>query len=71
MQDYADELIDLTDISKTTFIQHHVYCPYNSNNNDFQFHTCLFIKIVPECVDDLLEDINGIKIFKMKCLPWE
>ena len=31
MQDYADEVIDLTDDSETTFMQHNVNCPYNNH----------------------------------------
>ena len=68
MQDYADEVINLTDDSETTFMQHHVYSSYNNNNNDLQFPSHLFMNIVPEWVDDLPQDIDGMKIFKMKCL---
>ena len=70
MQDDADEVICLTHDSKTTFMQHNVYCSYNNNNNE-QFPTQLFINIAPEWVDDLPQDIDGIKIYKMKCLQRE
>ena len=51
MQDHEDEVIDLTDDSKTTFMQHYVYCPYNNNNNnDLQFLSHLFMNIAPELV---------------------
>ena len=42
MQDDADEVIDLTDDSKTTVIQHPEFVPYNNNNNELQFTTNLF-----------------------------
>ena len=52
-------------------MKHHVYNPYNNNCNDLQFHTHLFMNISPEWVDDLPEDIEGEKIFKIKCLQSE
>ena len=36
-----------------------------------QFPTYLFVNIAPEWVDHLLEDIDGMKIFNIKCLPRE
>ena len=68
MQDYEDKVIDLTDDSETKFMQHHVNCPYNNNNNDLQFPTLFFMNTVPGWVDNLPEDIDGKKIFKMKHL---
>ena len=35
MQQHEYEVIDLTDDSDTTFMQQHVYFPYNSNNSQF------------------------------------
>ena len=52
-------------------MQHHVNCLYNNNNNDLQFPTHSFMNIAPEWVDNLPEDIDGIKILKMKCLQRE
>ena len=71
MQDDADEVIDLIDDSKTTLMQHHVYCPYNNNDNQLQFLTHLFMNIAPEWVEALPQDRDGMKIYKMKCLPRE
>ena len=71
MQDDADEIIDLRDDSKTTFMHHHVYCPYNNKNNELQFPTYLFMNKAPEQVKDLPQDIDGMKIYKMKCMPRE
>ena len=36
-QDDADEVIDLTGDSETTFMQHPEFVPYNKNNNELQF----------------------------------
>ena len=47
MQEHKYEVIDLTDESETMLMQHHVYCPYNNNNNTLQFHTHLFMNIAP------------------------
>ena len=62
IQKHEYGVIDLTDESKTTFMQHYVYCPHNNNNNDLQFPTHLFMSIAPELVDDLPEDIDCMKI---------
>ena len=67
----VEEVTDLTDDSETTFMQCHVYCPYNNNNNKLQFPTHLFMNIAPELVDNLPQDIDGMKIYKLKCLPRE
>ena len=37
IQDYADEVFDLTDDSETTVVQHPELVPYNNNNNELQF----------------------------------
>ena len=66
MQDDADEVIDLIDDSETTFMQQDVYCAYN--NNELQFPTQLFMSIAQEWVEDLSQDIDGMKIYKMNCL---
>ena len=52
-------------------MQHSVYLAYNNYNNDLQFPTHLFMNIAPESVEDLSQDIDGMKIYKIKCLPRE
>ena len=37
MQDDADEVINLTDDSENTVIQHSHFVPYDKNNNECQF----------------------------------
>ena len=68
MQDNADETIDLTDDSETIFMQQHVYCTSKNNNKELQFPTQLVMHITPEWFKDLPQDIDCIKIYKMKCL---
>ena len=71
MEDDADEVIDLTCDSKTTFMQHPEFFQHNNNNNELQFPTNLFMNMASEWVKDLPQDIDGMKIYKMKCLPRE
>ena len=68
MQDNADDVIDLTDESETTVIQHPESVPYNNNNNELQLPTNIFVNIAPEWVEDLPQDIYGMKIYKIKFL---
>ena len=70
-QDDANKVIDLTDDSETTVIQQLEFVPYNTNNNEMQFPTNLFVNIAPEWMEDLLQDIDGMMIYKIKCLPRE
>ena len=44
---------------------------FKYNKNDMQFPTHLFINIAPARVDHLPDDIDGMKIFKIKYLPRE
>ena len=71
IQHDADEVIDLTDDSETIIMQHHFYCPYNNNSNEFKFPTNLFMNVAPEWVEDVPQDIDGMKIYEMKCLLGE
>ena len=71
MLDDADEVIDLTGDSETTFMQCPVYLANNNNNNELQFPTNVSMNIVPEWVEDLPQNIDGMKIYKIKCLPRE
>ena len=63
------QAIDLAVHSYTTPMQQHLY--FAHNKNDMPFSTHLFINIAPESVDDLPEDLECMKIFKIKCLPRE
>ena len=70
MQGDVDEVIDLIGDSETTFMQHPKFVPHNNINNELQSPTNLFMNIAPEW-KDLPQDIYGMKIYKMKCLPRE
>ena len=59
----ADEVIDLADDSETIVIQQPAFVPYNNNNIELQFPTSLFVNIAPEWLEDLPQDIDGIKVF--------
>ena len=69
MLQYDYEVKDFTDESDTMSVQQHVYLP--GNKNKMQFSTDLFINIAPEWVNNLPDNIDGMKIFKIKCLPRE
>ena len=68
-QDDADEVIDLTDDSDMTAIQQPVLVQYNTSNNELQLPTHFFVNIATEWVEYLPQDIDGLKIYKIKCLP--
>ena len=61
------EVIDLTDKCGTSPMQQLVSFP--CNKNDMQFPTHLFVNIAPEWADHLPDDIDGVKVFKIKWLP--
>ena len=63
------DVTDLTDETDSTSMQQNNYFQHNKNGMQFQSH--LFINIAPEWVDHLPDDIDGMKIFKIKCLPIE
>ena len=44
---------------------------YNTSNNELQFPTHLFVDTAAEWVDDLPHDIDGLKLYKIKCSPQE
>ena len=43
----------------------------NTSDNEFQFHMYSFLKTKAECVDELPHDIDGFKLYKIKCSPQE
>ena len=71
MQHEAVEVICLTDDSETSVIQQPDFVPYNINDNELQFPTSLFVNIPPELVKNLPQNIDCMKIYKIKCLPRE
>ena len=66
-----DDVIDLTDDSEMTTCQQFDSLQNNTGNNELQFPTHLFVKTAAEWVDELPHDINGFKLYKIKCLPQE
>ena len=69
-QDDADEVIDMTDDSEMTAIHQLELVHYTTSNNELQFPTHLFVNIAAEWVEDLPQDIDGLKLY-IKCLPRE
>ena len=69
--DDADDVIDLTDDSEMTASQQPDSLKYNTSNNELQFHTHLFVDTGAEWVDNLSHDIDGLKLYKIKCSPQE
>ena len=43
----------------------------NTSDNDLQFPMHLFLKTEAECGDELPHDIDGFKLYKIKCSPQE
>ena len=43
----------------------------NTSDNELQFPMHLFLKTEAECVDELPHDIDGFKLYKIKCSPQE
>ena len=73
--DDADDVIDLTDYSEVTMFEESGSSKYfkinNTSDNELQFPMQLFFKTKAECVDELLHDIDGYKLYKIKCSPQE
>ena len=70
-QDDADDVVDLKDDSEMTAIHQLELVQYSTSNNELQFPTYLFVNIAAEWMDDLPQDIDGFKVYKIKCLPRE
>ena len=69
--DDADDVIDLTDDSEMTTSEQSDSLQNNTSDNELQFPMHLFLKTEVECVDELPHDINGFKLYKIKCSPQE
>ena len=69
--DDAYDVIDLTDDSEVTTFQQPESLQYNTSNNELQFLTHLFVDTAAEWVDNLPHDIDGLKLYKIKCSPQE
>ena len=69
--DDADDVIDLTDDSEMTTSEQPESLQNNTSDNELQFPMHLFINTEAECVDELPHDINGFKLYKIKCSPQE
>ena len=65
--DDADDVIDLTDDSEVTTSEQSDSLQNNTSDNELQFPMHLFLKTEAECVDELPHDIDGFKLYKIKC----
>ena len=45
--------------------------PHNNTGDDLQFPMHLFLKTEGECVDELPHDIDGFRLYKIKCSQQE
>ena len=67
--DHAD-VIDLTDDSEMTTSEQ-PESPHSNTSDVLQFPMHLFINTEAECVDELPHDINGFKLYQIKCSQQE
>ena len=69
---YLDDadVIDLIEDSDITTSEH-PKTPHNGASDELQFPMHLFIKSEAECVDELPHDIDGLKLYKIKCSQQE
>ena len=64
------DVIDLTEDCNSTTSEH-PEMPHNNTGDDLQFPMHLFLKTEGECVDELPHDIDGFKLYKIKCSQQE
>ena len=64
------DVIDLTEDCNITTSKH-PETPHNNTGDELQFPMHLFIKSEAECVDQLPHDIDGFKLYKIKCSQQE
>ena len=64
------DVIDLTEDSDITTSKH-PKTAHNGTSDELQFPMHLFVKSEAECVDELPHDIDGLKLYKMKCSQQE
>ena len=69
--DDADDVIDHTDDSEMTTSEQSDSLQNNTSGNVLQFPMHLFLKMEAKWVDELPRDINGFKLYKIKCSPQE
>ena len=69
--DDADDVIGLIDDSEMTTSEQPESLQNNTSDNELQFPMHLFINMEAECVGELPHDINGFKLYKIKCSPQE
>ena len=60
------DVIDLTEDCDITTSEH-PETPHNNTGDELQFPVHLFVKSEAECVDQLPHDIDGFKLYKIKC----
>ena len=63
-------VIDLTDDSEMTTSEQ-PESPHSNTSDELQFPMHLFINTEAECVDELPHDIDGFKLYQIKCSPQE
>ena len=66
-QDDADDVIDLTDDSEMTTSEQLDSLQNNTGDNQMQFPMYLFVKRAAEWKDKLPHEIDGFKLYKIKC----
>ena len=64
------DVIDLTDDSEMTTSEQ-PESPHSNTSDEWQFPMHLFINTEAECVDELPHDIDGFKLYQIKCSPQE
>ena len=62
-------MIDLTGDSEMTTSEQLELLQNNTSNTELQLSVHLFLKMKAEWVDELPHDINGFKLYKIKCSP--
>ena len=64
------DVVDLIEDSEITTSKH-PETPHNNTSDELQFPMHLFLKTEAECVVELPHDIDGFKLYKMKCSQHE
>ena len=65
------DVIDLTDDSEVTTYEQLESLQNNTSDKELQFPIHIFISMEAECVDELPHNIDGFKLYKIKCSPQE
>ena len=64
-------MIDLTDDSEMATSQQPDSLQYNTSGNELQFLNHLFVDTTAQWVDNMPHDIEGLKLYRIKCSPQE